>query len=176
MILRSLILVLAMASATASLAATHNMKYGQVYIGQELYNERPTGEQCFVTINFTHPLYDKGLHCHTALFTVNTNRTDIPEVPLSVESRITNYHTPEYPELKSCATNVDGTTFGPELYAESSDRIYNHIFSGTHKENRTQYDYFLTISAETKLPTRTRIHVLEWFKEYDVDCVNLKQM
>lgn len=147
-----------------------------VYIGDEVVMEKPTGNICYVTVNRVAKLEKKGMHCHETFFHFHTNRTDHPKGILRVDSRITNYHRSEYPRIKTCAMNVDGTTYGEDIYGSDTTDLYNRSFSGTHKVERTQYDYFLSFSAEDKMPTRARIHVLTWIKEYDIDCVNLEKM
>lgn len=162
--------------AIESHAATQNLRVGEVYIGQETYNEHLTGNKCYITIRDVQPFPEKGLHCHIVDFQFSSIRPDIPKDFLRVDSRVTNYHRPEFPQLRTCAMNVNGTTSGPEIYAEDTSALYNQIFGGSHTDGGTRYDYFLTLGSVEKIAARARVHVVKAFSEYDVDCVNLERM
>jgi hypothetical protein len=171
-----LITALLLMTGLHAYASTHNLRDRQVYIGKESYNEHLTGKNCFVTIHEVIPYPEKGLHCHKVNFQFSADRTDIPRDPLLVDSRVTNYHRPEFPQTRTCAMNVNGTTSGDEIYGEETEILYNQVFGGQQSVGGTQYDYFLTLSSTTKLAVRARIHVTQWLREYDVDCVNLELM
>ncbi|KHD89798.1 MAG: hypothetical protein OM95_01645 [Bdellovibrio sp. ArHS] len=159
-----------------AMAETSNIKPGQVYVGKETYNEHPTGRICYVTIRDAQPLPQKGLHCQKIDFQFNSVREDLPKDILTVDSRVTNYHRPEYPQVRTCAMNVNGTTSGDEIYGDETSVLYNQIFGGSHSVGSIRYDYFLTLSPNKKTAVRARIHVLKSLSEYDVDCVNLELM
>lgn len=157
-------------------AATHNLKSGQVYVGQETHNEQLTGKKCYITIQGVQALPDKGLHCHVVDFQFSSVRDDVPKEVLKVDSRLTNRHRSEFPQIRTCAMNIDGTTWGPEIYEDDTSVLYNQILGGTHTAGSVRYDYFLTLSPDTKLAVRSRVHVTKTFNEYDIDCVNLELM
>jgi hypothetical protein len=157
-------------------AETINSRSGEVYVGLEAVNEHLTGNKCFITINSVAAFAEKGMHCHKVGFQFATNRLDVPKDFLSVESRITNYHRAEYPKVKTCALNIDGTSSGDEIYAEDTSRLYNQIFGGMHTSGGVRYDYFLTFAPNSKLPVRARMHIMETFQERDVECVRLEKM
>lgn len=157
-------------------ASTQHLKAGQIYMGKEAVNERLTGNNCFITIQRVEPFSEKGLNCHSAYFLFAADRTDVPKDTLRVDSRITNYHRAEYPKLRTCAMNVDGTTSGDDIYGSETESLYNQIFGGSMKEGGAQYDYFLTLSPSTKEAVRARIHIQHSMTEKDVDCVRLEKM
>lgn len=157
-------------------ASTHHLQGGQVFVGKEYENDRPTGQICYISVLTAMPLASKGLHCHKVVFQFNSNRSDIPRQNFAVISRITNYHRPEYPEIKTCAMNVDGTSSGDEIYATDTDLLFNHIFSGAAKFDGTDLDYFLSIDRRSKSLSRARIQFTSTFRRYHVDCLELEEM
>jgi len=157
-------------------ASTQALKTGQVYMGKETLNERLTGNSCFITIQRVEPLAEKGLHCHAVEFLFASVRTDVPKDSLRVDSRITNYHRPEFPNVRTCAMNVNGTTSGNEIYGDNTEALYNQIFGGAMKQGGMQFDYFLTLSPTTKEVVRARIHIQDSMSEKGVDCVRLEKM
>ena len=169
-------LILVSCLGANAMADTSNVKPGQVYVGKETFNEHSTGKVCYVTIKGTRAIPEKGLHCNNIEFQFNSIREDLPKDILSVDARVTNYHRPEFPETRTCAMNVNGTTSGDEIYGEETSILYNQIFGGSHSVSSTRFDYFLTLSPNKKLAARARIHVTQAFNEYDVDCVNLELM
>lgn len=157
-------------------AQTLNLEVGQVYTGNETYNDQETGKICHIIIRDIIELKRKGLHCYKVSFSFESERTDLPMGDLSVDSRITNYHREEYPTLKTCALNIDGTTFGDEIYQDDTTILYNRIFGGMHTTKKTRFDYFLTLAPHTKEAISARIHIKKrWKKDYNIDCVNLVQ-
>ncbi len=162
------------AGTNLALADTENLNSGETYIGKEAYNENPTGNQCSVKITSVQAFPEKGLHCHTVEFTFSSPRTDLPRQTLRVASRVTNYHRPEFPKLRTCAVNVNGSTAGNDIYGEDTTFLYNQIFGGSHDEDGTRFDYFLTLSPGEKKAVRARIHVMTTFDEYDIDCAGLQ--
>ncbi|NJL24499.1 MAG: hypothetical protein HC902_04580 [Calothrix sp. SM1_5_4] len=73
-------------------ATTHNVKGRQIYRGKETYNQKFTGNSCFLTIRDAAPVPEKGLHCHGIVYVFNSVRTDLPKEELHAISRVTNYH------------------------------------------------------------------------------------
>lgn len=157
-------------------AETNNVQARQIYMGKETYNGHPTGNVCYVTIQDVQTLPEKGLHCYGIDFQFNSVRDELPKEVLTVDSRITNYHRPEFPQTRTCAMNVNGTTSGDEIYGTDTTYLYNQIFGGSHSVNGTRFDYFLTMSPDKKTAVRARIHVLKTLSEYDVDCVKMELM
>lgn len=174
--MKTLIFLILTIAAGYSMAQTHSVRRGDVFIGDELYNEHKTGNICYITINGLQEAPERGLHCYSIDFAFASIREDIPKEVLKVDSRITNYHRPEYPNFKTCAMNVNGTTSGDDIYGEDTANLYNQIFGGAHSTDSVQNDYFLTLSSKSKTVVRARIHVLKTFSEYNVDCVNLQKM
>lgn len=157
-------------------AAILSLKPGTVYMGKESLNERLTGNSCFITIHRVDLAPEKGMHCHSVDFLFASERTDVPKETLRVDSRVTNLHRSEYPGLRTCAMNVDGSTSGDEIYGEDTESLYNQSFGGGKNQDGTQYDYFLTVSPKTKDLVRARIHVLKILTERNFDCVRLEKM
>jgi hypothetical protein len=168
--------ILSQFGGTSAWALTHNLIPHTVYGGLEAVGEVRTGNKCFVTIQEVGGLEAKGLHCYSIDFDFNSAREDVPKNTLHVESRVTNYHRPEFPQKRTCAQNIDGTTSGDEIYGTDTTVLYNQIFGGMMKVGDTQFDYFLTLSPLTKEPVRARIHIQNSSVERDLDCVNLERM
>ncbi len=157
-------------------ASILNLRPGQVYMGKESLNERLTGNSCFITIHRVDLAPEKGMHCHSIDFLFASERTDVPKEALRVDSRVTNLHRSEYPGLRTCAMNVDGSTSGDEIYGEDTESLYNQSFGGGKRQDGIHYDYFLTVSPKTKDLVRARIHVLKILTERNFDCVRLEKM
>lgn len=157
-------------------ANTLNLKDRQIYVGAEVVNGQRSGDKCYITIQLIRPLAEKGLHCHSVDFLFATAREDVPKETLTVDSRITNYHRPEFPKTRTCAVNVNGTTSGNEIYETNTEILYNQIFGGRTELRGVQYDYFLTLSPVTKEAARARVHIQTATTEKDVDCTNLEKM
>lgn len=172
----SLMAIALLLAGSAASAATNNLKIGQVYRGREMLNEQFTGNSCFITIQHVEPSIEKGLHCSSADFQFASVRDDVPKDVLHVESRLTNSHRPEFPNVRTCAMNVDGTTSRDDIYGEATAALYNQIFAGQSKIAWTQYDVFLTLSPQTKEAVLARIHIQGLLTEKNIDCVNLEKM
>ncbi len=160
-------------SFSLSQAATHALKSGQNYLGDEYLNNKPTGKQCYVVIDFV-TTNDKGMHCYDINWRYASQLDFTPKEPIMTSSRVTNYHRSEYPELKTCALNINGTSYGNEIYQENTNILYNEIYVGYEKIKRKEHHYFLSLSPETKLLTRAKIRILSWFTKKDIDCLNLE--
>jgi hypothetical protein len=154
---------------------THTIKSNEVYRGLEYYNGKATNQVCYISIEKVI-INKKGHHCYDVKYQFMSNRTDTPKGLLNVSSRITNYHRVEYPRIKTCAKNIDGTTDGPDIYAENPEQLVNDIFNGMIKKERTEYHTFLSIDKLDKTLYQARIHGLRWNKEWDVDCLGLKKI
>lgn len=164
------------AASAPALATVHALAPGQIYMGQEAVNERLTGNNCFITVQRVEPFAEKGLHCNSIDFLFASERPDVPKDTLRVDSRVTNYHRAEYPKVRTCAVNVDGTTSGDEIYGQDTTALYNQIFGGAMTTGGVSYDYFLTLSPRTKEVARARVHIRDSSTEKDVDCVRLEKM
>ena len=90
------------------LASTHEIVVGSVYQGEEEIKERPTGRSCQIKILSLTPAA-RGRHCFEVTMQVMHETLNLA-VPLKVVSRITNYHRPEYPQIKTCAKTLDSRT------------------------------------------------------------------
>jgi len=145
------------------------------YKGEEYYNGKPTFNSCYVIVDRVQK-NEKGKHCYDVSWRYASNRTDVPKTQLIVSSRITNYHRAEYPEIKTCAMSIDGRTSGDDIYEDDYSELVNDIFNGRLDIKRTQYHHFLSLNVSDKTLKRARIHGLKWFKEWDVDCVNLQKV
>lgn len=158
-------------------AATLNTQNGDLFQGEELINEGATGRACYLYVDYVeeNPI---GKHClNLAVRPVFTTDRDLhPKEELTVTSRVTNYHRAEFPQIKTCAMNTNGKTSGDEIYGDDDTDLYNQIFSWEGKVNGHQFDFFVTLSPDTKLPIRTRLHKLNWFSEKNYDCVNLHRL
>lgn len=157
-------------------AATNAVQRDQLYVGQELIvygmHEQPTGNLCYVKIDDVRA-NQRGKHCYDFDFQFLSNRPDVTKDIFSVQTRVTNYHRPEYPTTKTCAMNVDGTTYNDDIYGDNSNDLVNDISAGD-KKGKPKLDFFLTLSRDTKLVSRARIHFMSMLKEYSVDCAGMK--
>lgn len=155
-------------------AATINSQNGDLYQGKEIVNDQPTGKICYLYVDYVeaNPV---GKYCHnlTTRPVFSTDRATQPQDPIVVQSRVTNYHRPEYPQIKTCAMNLDGKTSGNDIYGDQDANLYNELFAWEGQYDGSQFDFFVTLSAQTKLPIRTRLHKLNWHSETDYDCVDL---
>lgn len=157
-------------------ASVLNVQSNQTYVGQEYVNDHATGNTCYVQVNNIENANKRGLHCNNLSAQFLHNNEKINKEAVLLYSRVTNNHRPEYPQVKTCAMNIDGTTSGNEIYGMNTETLYNSLFSASGKNGTMSYDYFLTISPETKLATRSRIHMMSWFTENNIDCVHLKPL
>ena len=169
-----LIILLSILS-TNLFASVHRISPNTVYQGFETYNNQPTGNICYITIKNINNI-KKGKYCYDINFLYNSIRSDIPKSTLTVQSRITNYHRREYPSKKTCAMNIDGTTYGDEIYGDDTTDLYIQILGGAHIQSKTHYDYFLGIDPDSKDLSRARVHIMTKFKEYNIDCLDLEKM
>lgn len=168
------ILLIAFSSANA---ATINTLNGDLYMGDELVNEQPTGQACYLYVDEINP-NPVGLHCNNLsvrpIFA--TDRSEQPQDSITVQGHITNAHRTEYPKIKTCATSLDGKTSGQDIYSNNTEAIYNQLFSWAGSYNGHQFDLFVTHTSKTKQPSRVRLHKLNAFVETNYDCVNLQKM
>lgn len=153
---------------------THKIISGTTYVGEEYYNDKATGQVCYVIADNVI-VNKKGNYCYDIKWRYASLRSDIVKNDLTVSSRITNYHRSEYPKLKTCVKNIDGTTSGDDIYGDDTEILVNDIFNGIIKKDGTEYHLFLSLNSNKEL-TRSRIHGLRWNKEWDVDCINLKEV
>jgi hypothetical protein len=167
-------LTLALGSYLAE-ANTHNLRNGMMFRGTEEVGERPSGKVCYVVIDYVMPV-SGWKHCYDIQFRFASNHPSVSKDYLQVRSRVSNYHRPEYPQVKTCATNIDGTTYNNDIYEDDTNILYNELFSGSHKSNKGEHHYHLTLSPVTKTLTRARFYTLKLFSETAVDCVNLKEV
>lgn len=157
-------------------AGTHQLRSGQVYVGDEYVNEYATGNRCYVTIEEVQSNQIRGKHCYSLKMRLGSAESAVTHDELALNSRITNFDRPGFTDMKTCALNTNGSVSGNEIYGEDTSNLYNQIFSGAHQEGWTSYDYFLTLSPETKLPVRSRFHSMGLLSETNVDCVHLEKM
>lgn len=155
-------------------ASSVNMASGEHYLGDEQINGKYTGNRCSVVVNKVE-VSQKGLHCFKVNLHIMHQGLKVG-ADLDLESRVTNYHRSEYPQVKTCAKTTDGRTSTDEIYSSDTTNLMTDIFSGAHKVSRTRYDYHLSLHPADKAPFRTRIHVMKMLSEDDYDCVNLLQI
>jgi hypothetical protein len=157
-------------------AATNNSQPGDFYIGTESINEHPTGNLCYLYVDYVQSSL-KGKHCSEmqvrAIF--STNSEQFPKDDITLVSRITNYHRAEYPQQKTCAINNEGKTSGNDIYSDDDSNLYNDIlgWNGTFKGSKL--DLFVSLSSVSKTPVRVRFHKLNWMSEINYDCTQLKK-
>jgi len=158
-------------------AATNNLKNGDLFQGEEQINEQATGQACYLYVDYVdvNPI---GKYCYnlTTRPVFTTDRSLHPQDEIIVMGHITNFHRPEYPKIKTCAMSLDGKTSGHDIYADNTDQIYNQLFSWAGKHNGSEFDFFVTLSAKTKLPSRTRLHKLNAMSETNYDCIKLRKL
>ncbi len=158
-------------------ASTHHIKAGQIYMGEEIHNGQANGLYCFIEILQVVPRPERGLHCFSVEYRFGSDTADVPQGPFWVDSRITNAHRPEYPRLRSCAINVNGTSYGDEIYGDDTSVLYNQIFAGGHDQGRNHLvDYFMALHFQSKQPRRVRTHITTPLRERSIDCTRLELM
>jgi hypothetical protein len=162
-------------SSFLAMANTHELVNGKTFRGTEYVGERPNGHVCYVVIDYVTPVTG-WKHCYDVQFRFASTHPSVVKDYLQVRTRVSNYHRPEYPQIKTCATNVDGTTYNNDIYQDNTSILYNELFSGSHKSDQGEHHYHLTLSPETKTLTRARFYTLKPFSETTVDCVNLKEV
>jgi hypothetical protein len=174
--MKNLILVLTLAAST-SFAVTINSQNGDLYQGDEYVNEQATGKTCYLYVDYidVNPV---GKYCYnlTTRPVFSTDRNIHPKDEIVVMGHITNFHRPEYPKIKTCAMSLDGKTSGNDIYGDDDTTLYNQLFSWEGNFNGNQFDFFVTLSADTKKPSRTRLHRMNWMSETDYDCLNLQKL
>lgn len=156
-------------------ANTFNFSERNILIGKEYFNTRPTGASCYVQLDYIEEVSFIGSHCYRLYITFgfsHNNSSHVRDV-IPLQSRVTNYHRADYPELKSCAEPVVGGNYdGAEvdIYGEETALLYNQIFSWEKKVNRLRQSVHLSFSKESKEPVNLRLHTLSWHRESDWDC------
>lgn len=157
-------------------ASTNNSKPGDFYIGAETINEHPTGNLCYLYVDYVQNS-SKGKHCTEmqvrAIFSTSSDL--FPKDDITLISRITNYHRSEYPQQKTCAINSEGKTSGDDIYGEDDSNLYNDILGWNGIYNGNKLDLFVSLSPASKTPIRVRFHKLNWLSESNYDCTQLKK-
>tara|TARA_B110001454_G_scaffold219195_1_gene251386 strand:+ start:24445 stop:24975 length:531 start_codon:yes stop_codon:yes gene_type:complete len=176
--MKSLILSVAVfLGISLSQAATVSENAVGLYQGEEHIEEQPTGRVCYLYVDYieANPL---GRHCYnlTTRPVFSTDRDSHPKDEIVVQGHVTNYHRPEYPAIKTCAMSLDGKASGNDIYGNDSTNLYNQIFSWESSHGGYRFNFFVTFSPATKLPSRTRFHRMNWMSEKDYDCVNLQRL
>lgn len=156
-------------------ASTNNSQQGDLYVGQEMINEQPTNNLCYLYIDQVQKSA-KGQHC-TEMQVRPILATDADKLPkeLTLVSRITNYHRPEYPQQKTCAMNTASITSGDDIYASDDSNLYNDILGWNENYKGNRLDFFISLDSKTKTPIRFRLHTLNWRSESNYDCIQLKK-
>lgn len=174
--MKSILLMTSLFTALSAQAHTLHTENDQMFVGQEEVNEHATGNICYVRVDLVEDAPARGHFCKniSAQFLHNTDK--ISKDPVLLYSRVTNNHRAEYPKVKTCVENINGTSYGNEIYGDNDEILYNPFFSAANKDGMTSYDYFLSISPETKNIVRSRVHIMSWFSETNIDCVNLKPL
>lgn len=164
--------LLVLCAAVTSHAAVINTQAVGLYQGDEYVNEHPTGRACYLYVDRVGA-NDKGKYCHamTVRAVFSTDRDQHPQEEITVESRVTNYHRPEYPQIKTCAMTTENKTSGMDIYQDDDTQLYIQFLSWNGKYNGAEFDLFVTNSPETKAPSRVRLHKLTWFTEKNYDCL-----
>ncbi len=164
-------------SVSMSQSATISENTVGLFQGEEQVNEHSTGRTCYLFVDHAeaNPF---GRHCNnlTARPVFSTDRNSHPKDEIVLKGRVTNYHRPEYPAVKSCAMSLDGKTSGNDIYEADTTNLYNQLFSWEAKYGGYQFDFFVTFSPATKLPVRTRLHRMNWVSEKDYECINLQKL
>lgn len=164
-------------SVSMSHGATISENTVGLFQGEEQVNEESTGQTCYLYVDNAE-VNAVGHHCYnlTTRPIFSTDRESHPKGEIVVQGQVTNYHRAEYPAVKTCAMSLDGKTSGNDIYGTDTTNIYNQLFSWESEYAGYQFDFFVTFSSVTKLPTRTRLHRMNWMSEKDYDCVNLQKL
>lgn len=175
--IQKMVFMLSMVLVQSVMAQTIMSNNGDLYMGEELYNEHPTGRECYIYVDLIEA-NPRGLHCYdlTSRAVFFTDRDKQPKDEIKLIGHITNSHRPEYPAMKTCAMGVDGKTSGMNIYEKDTASIFNQMFSWAGKYNGAQFDYFILMSPVTKQPTEARLHKMTWSSEVNYDCVKLHKM
>jgi len=173
----SILTVAILLSVSMSQAATISENTVGLFQGEEQVNEQPTGRACYLYVDYVE-VNPVGRHCYnlTTRPVFSTDRDSHPKDEIVVQGHITNYHRPEYPTVKTCAMSLDGKTSGDDIYGTDATNLYNQLFSWEGQHRGYQFDFFVTFSPTTKLPSRTRLHRMNWLSEKNYDCVNLQRL
>lgn len=174
--MKLLLLSIALMSS-AAFATTINSHNGDLYEGQEYVNEQETGRTCYLYVDLIQ-VNPVGKYCYnlTTRPVFFTDREIHPKDEIVVMGHITNFHRTEYPGVKTCAMSTDGKTSGNDIYGDNDLNLFNQLFSWEGDYEGNQFDFFVTFSNRTKLPTSTRLHKLNWMSEKDYDCMNLRKL
>lgn len=157
-------------------ATSLKVQSGHLYQGEESFQDQKTGNVCYLRIDYVEPA-SFGRHCYKIIAQAAflTDQDELPNEPITLQSRVTNMHRAEYPKIKSCAVNENGKTSENDIYQEDAEKIYTSFFAGELKRGSTTFSLFLSIDPESKTPSRVRLHQMGWFSEASYDCLNLKQ-
>lgn len=166
-----ILLLLSMLLFSTAKATTLDTYAGQTLQGIEQINEHTTGNICYVVIRGVVDKSSKGHHCYDLEVQFAFNNNNISKNPVLLMSRVTNYHRSEYPQVKSCAANINGKTSEHDIYENNTEILYTPFFSADEKNGSTQYDYFISIDPVSKMPSRARVHILKPFSETNYDCI-----
>ena len=109
---KSILTVAVLLGVSISQASTISENTEGLYQGEEQVNEHPTGRSCYLYIDYAE-VNPFGTHCYnlTTRPVFSTDRDSHPKDEVVVQGHVTNYHRPEYPKVKTCAMNMDGTNW-----------------------------------------------------------------
>lgn len=176
--IKALVLATALFSMNA-FASSVNIYSGQTFVGQEQVDFKPTGKTCVVTVQNLFDYSIKGNTCKQVKVSYHFHNEELSREQQTgkMQTRVTNYHTKEYPQKRSCAEPMyleNGVKAKADIYGEDTTYLYNPMFNGEADVDGTEFHYFLSISGYTKTPTRAAINVVGWFSETLWECVNLQ--
>ena len=140
---------------------------GTSYVGKETVNQQLTGNSCKVLIGQVQSI-NNATNCFDLNYSFGS--PSIVKNNLNLNSAFTKVES----DRKTCAVNLDGSITGDEIFNAESDSVYTRLYSGMLKEGHTQYDYFLKISPDSRLPQEAAIHSMSFFSEKLVECVDLQ--
>lgn len=158
--------------STTSFGSTVDIISGDIFTGQEFMNDRPTGNTCRLEFIAVESFRERGLHCYKQKLVLDgfDTRLEVQGERLELVSRVTNSHRDEYPRLRSCAVNINGSVRGDEIYSDNTDILFNDAFIGGQRSRFSRVDYYLNMSSQSKRPTRLTITVTRLLSERSFEC------
>lgn len=154
-----------------NLVFAQNYFKGLVLEGNETFNQQYTGKRCQVEVNSVAQS-TKGVNCYKLDFNFLSPLIG-KKMNLLVESIVAHKQN-NSPFLKSCATSLNGNLDENSIFEQNEPSVYTRFFTGMKINGNKQFDYFFKVSPISKLPQEAAVHVLSWFQDDLIECLDLK--
>lgn len=177
--MKSFLIATLLLFSVGALSKTVKVMPMQTYIGKEYVNQKRTGNSCVVVVNNIYAHAQKGNACTKmdVSYYFHAEEMKGEQNYGMVQSRVTNYHTKEYPELKSCAEPVileNGLRADADIYGDDTTYLVSPVFNGQRDVDGKEYHYFVSVSKETKEITRAAVNRVSWFSETLYECMDFQ--